>query len=59
MIAISELYRHPVKAHGYEALSAVTLAQGKTMPWDRTLAVAHEMAKFDDANPNWAPCVNF
>ena len=59
MIAISELYRHPVKAHGCEALSAVTLAQGKTMPWDRTWAVAHEMAKFDDANPNWAPCVNF
>lgn len=59
MISVSDIFRHPVKAHGYEALSAVTLEVGKTMPWDRVWAVAHEMAKFDDANPEWAHCVNF
>lgn len=59
MIIVSELYRHPVKAHGREALSAVTLTKGKTMPWDRTWAVAHKVAKFNDANPEWAQCVNF
>ncbi|MCO4823369.1 MAG: MOSC domain-containing protein [Amylibacter sp.] len=59
MITVTELYRHPVKAHGREALSAATLTQGKTMPWDRVWAVAHDMAKFDDANPEWAHCVNF
>ncbi|WGI21695.1 MOSC domain-containing protein [Amylibacter sp. IMCC11727] len=59
MITVTELFRHPVKSHGREALSAVTLTQGKTMPWDRVWAVAHDMAKFDDANPAWAHCVNF
>ena len=59
MITVTELYRHPVKSHGREALSAVTLTQGKTMPWDRVWAVAHDMAKFDDENPAWAHCVNF
>ena len=56
---VTELYRHPVKSHGREALSQVRLIAGKTMPWDRVWAVAHEMAKFDDANPAWAHCVNF
>ncbi|MDR6263651.1 MOSC domain-containing protein [Roseobacter sp. N2S] len=59
MITVTELYRHPVKAHGREALSEVTLTAGKTMPWDRVWAVAHEMSKFDDAAPEWAHCVNF
>ncbi|MBR9862948.1 MAG: MOSC domain-containing protein [Rhodobacteraceae bacterium] len=59
MITVTELYRHPVKAHGSEALSAVTLQAGKTMPMDRVWAVAHEMSKFNDAAPTWAHCVNF
>jgi len=46
MISVSDIFRHPVKSHGREALSAVTLAAGKTMPWDRVWAVAHDMAKF-------------
>lgn len=59
MINVTELYRHPVKAHGREALSAVTLETGKTMPWDRVWAVAHDMAKFDDENPEWVRCLHF
>lgn len=59
MISVTDIYRHPVKAHGTEALSAVTLVAGKTMPWDRVWAVAHEHTKFDDANPAWAHCANF
>lgn len=59
MITVTELYRHPVKSHGREALSEVTFTTGKTMPWDRVWAVAHEMSKFNDAAPQWAQCVNF
>jgi uncharacterized protein YcbX len=59
MIAITELYRHPVKSHGREALSGVMLTAGKTMPWDRVWAVAHAAAKFNDTAPEWAPCANF
>lgn len=54
---IAHIWRHPIKAHGREALSAVTLEAGRCMPWDRTWAVAHEAAKTD--GQEWAPCANF
>lgn len=54
---LAHLWRHPVKSHGREALETVTLEPGKTMPWDRTWAVAHEAAKADGTA--WAPCANF
>ncbi|WP_425078886.1 MOSC domain-containing protein [Ruegeria denitrificans] len=54
---VSGLWRHPIKSHGREALSQVTLIPGQTMPGDRVWAVAHEAAKTDGSE--WAPCFNF
>lgn len=57
MSRVSALWRHPIKAHGREALSRVELSAGRTLPWDRRWAVAHEMAQVDDSA--WSPCQNF
>ncbi|MCA0905733.1 MOSC domain-containing protein [Ruegeria marisrubri] len=54
---VSSLWRHPIKSHGREALSQVTLIPGQTMPGDRVWAVAHEAAKIDGSE--WVPCFNF
>lgn len=53
------LWRHPIKSHGFEAVSATTLAAGATMPWDRVWAIAHDRSKIAPGNEDWAPCVNF
>ena len=55
--SLAHIRRHPIKSHGREALDRVTLEAGRTMPWDRTWAVAHEAAKADGSQ--WAPCANF
>ncbi|MBR9842676.1 MAG: MOSC domain-containing protein [Rhodobacteraceae bacterium] len=55
---VAALWRHPIKSHGRESLSHVRLEEGRTMPWDRRWAVAHEDAKIVDATA-WAPCQNF
>ncbi|MDT8326054.1 MAG: MOSC N-terminal beta barrel domain-containing protein [Roseovarius sp.] len=57
MATVSALWRHPIKSHGREALTTVTLTKGQAMPWDRRWAVAHEKAKLTDGA--WGPCVNF
>ncbi|KIN77862.1 MOSC domain-containing protein [Sulfitobacter mediterraneus] len=54
---VSALYRHPLKSHGREALDAVTLSAGQSMPFDRTWAVAHDASRADGTE--WAPCANF
>lgn len=59
MAHVAALWRHPIKSHGREALDAVTLTAGQTMPWDRHWAVTHERSKFDHENPAWAMCRNF
>jgi uncharacterized protein YcbX len=57
MVRVAQIWRHPVKSHGYEALSEVSLTAGRTMPWDRTWAVAHEASVADGSE--WVPCANF
>jgi len=57
MTQVSALWRHPIKGHGREALTGVTLAEGQAMPWDRLWAVAHELARLTEGE--WAPCTNF
>lgn len=57
MARLSHIYRHPLKAHGREALQSVSLIAGQTMPWDRHWAVAHEAAKL--TADVWGPCANF
>lgn len=54
---LAQIWRHPIKAHGREALSAVTLEAGRCLPWDRTWAVAHEASQADGSE--WVPCANF
>jgi uncharacterized protein YcbX len=57
MTQIRALWRHPIKSHGREALSTVTLTAGQAMPGDRLWAVALEIARLTDGE--WGPCVNF
>lgn len=57
MIRVAAIWRHPIKSHGSERLARVAVSEGRTLPWDRTWAVAHEAAVVDGAG--WAPCVNF
>ncbi len=56
-LKLTHIWRHPIKSHGREALDKVNLSQGRTMPWDRTWAIAHEAAKADGSK--WAHCTNF
>lgn len=58
-IAVTHLWRHPIKGHGVEPLDNVTLAAGATMPWDRVWAIADARAKVAPGSTAWAPCVNF
>lgn len=55
--AVASLWRHPIKSHGREKLTSVTLKKGCTMPWDRTWAVAHDASKA--TNVTWSPCAAF
>ncbi|MEO0747263.1 MAG: MOSC N-terminal beta barrel domain-containing protein [Pseudomonadota bacterium] len=57
MPAIRAIWRHPIKAHGREALDRITLSEGQTMPWDRAWAVAHELSDVDGTE--WAHCRKF
>lgn len=54
---VAQIWRHPIKAHGREALAHVTLTAGQGLPWDRHWAVAHEAAQVEDGA--WARCANF
>ena len=57
MARVTDIFRHPLKSHGREALQRVTLSQGAAMPWYRHLAVAHDTSKADGSA--WAACANF
>lgn len=56
-VTLAQIWRHPIKAHGAEALDQVEVVAGHTLPWDRTWAVTHEAAKTDGSA--WAKCANF
>lgn len=53
---LTHIFRHPIKAHGREALASVTLNEGRCLPFDRHWAVAHEAAHL---MPGWNACMNF
>lgn len=57
MTRVTNIFRHPLKSHGREALQLVSLSKGKTMPWDRCWAVTNEASIADGST--WVPCVNF
>ncbi|MEP4037683.1 MOSC N-terminal beta barrel domain-containing protein [Pseudophaeobacter sp.] len=54
---VTNIWRHPLKSHGREALDSVTMIAGQTMPGDRVWAVAHDSSKADGSQ--WVPCQNF
>ncbi|MCG6884066.1 MAG: MOSC domain-containing protein [Silicimonas sp.] len=54
---LAQIWRHPVKAIGREALDEVTLAPGAWLPQDRVWAIAHERAKVPGSG--WAHKINF
>ena len=56
MKAVARIFRHPIKALGVEAVDAVSLTAGSTLPFDRVWAVAHEAAQPAEA---WRNCNNF
>lgn len=55
--AVTALWRHPIKSHGREELSGVTLSAGQALPWDRYWAVQHD----NSTGPaeGWSPYQNF
>lgn len=58
MIArLAQIWRFPIKSHGREGLTDVTLTAGQTLPWDRLWAVAHDASEADGSV--WVPCQNF
>lgn len=56
---LAHITRHPIKAHGREALASVMLSAGACLPFDRHWAVAHAASKFDPEQPQWTPCGHF
>ncbi len=54
---VTQIWRHPIKSHGREALEIVTLVAGQAMPWDRFWAVQHDQSQHDGVG--WAECMNF
>lgn len=54
---VAQIWRHPIKAHGFEALEQTRVISGQTLPWDRRWAVTHEHSKNMDGA--WASCANF
>lgn len=56
---LRQIWRHPIKSHGREAVASVHLSVGRTMPWDRVWAIAHEASKFDHKSRDWVSYQNF
>ena len=56
---VREIWRHPIKSHGRERVTQVTLTRDAALPWDRRWAVAHEQSRFDPDAPGWVPCREF
>lgn len=54
---LAQIWRHPVKAHGFEALLQSDIVAGETLPWDRIWAITHEASKPTDGS--WTRCSNF
>lgn len=58
-MTLTELYRHPVKSLGEEALDKVVLSPGAPMPHDRVWAIAHGETALSDGAKSWAAPRNF
>ena len=56
---IRSIYRYPVKGLSPEALAAVTLSPGQTLPADRLYAIENGPSGFDPAAPEYFPKQRF
>jgi uncharacterized protein len=56
---LAEIYRHPVKSLGEEALDEVRLEPGRSLPWDRAWAVGHAGTRWDPERPEIGVPGNF
>lgn len=56
---VSALYRYPVKGLSAEALEAVDLVAGETMPFDRAYAIENGPGRFDPDAPRHLPKIVF
>ncbi|MCH8240581.1 MAG: MOSC domain-containing protein [Proteobacteria bacterium] len=56
---ISALYRYPVKGLGPQQLGQTMLEPGETMAFDRAWAIENGRGRFDPANPQYLPKINF
>jgi GntR family transcriptional regulator / MocR family aminotransferase len=54
MIAVSKIYRYPIKGLSAQPLSSVTLEADRPFPHDRIFALARPGAPIDRADPKWA-----
>lgn len=59
MASLAQIWRHPIKAHGREALVNARLEAGRALPFDRQWAIAHAAARLDPEAEGWHPCNNF
>ena len=54
MIAVSKIYRYPIKGLSAQPLSSVVLEAEKPFPYDRIFALARPGAPIDRNDPKWA-----
>jgi GntR family transcriptional regulator / MocR family aminotransferase len=54
MVAVSKIYRYPIKGLSAQPLSSVVLEADKPFPHDRIFALARPGAPIDRSDPKWA-----
>ncbi|WP_052245201.1 MOSC domain-containing protein [Halocynthiibacter namhaensis] len=59
MGTLAQIWRHPIKAHGREAIVSARLDPSRALPLDRLWAVAHANAKLSPSEDGWHRCPNF
>lgn len=58
-MSVSELYRYPVKGLAPQKLDQTELTPGETVPFDRAWAIENGRGRFDPADPQTLPKINF
>jgi len=59
MKTVAALFRHPIKGHGRQELTHVSVDPGQIFPFDRRWAVAHDASNIAAGPQDWAQCLNF
>lgn len=59
MPTLRDIFRHPVKSLGEEALGSVALTAVRPLPWDRAWAILHGGSAREPATGSWRSRQNF